>query len=128
MKQKVLVVEDEKQLQRAIIAKLKSSNIDVFATDNVDDALRILDDHDDIKAVWLDHYLLGRESGIDFVVKCKAGEAKHCNIPIYVISNTASADKVRSYIELGIEKYFVKSDSRLDEIIKDIQTKIIPAS
>jgi hypothetical protein len=43
-------------------------------------------------------------------------------VPIFVVSNTASADKVQSYLQLGVNKYYTKADYRLDDIIKDIKT------
>lgn len=48
--------------------------------------------------------------------------SKWKDVPIFVVSNTASADKVQSYLQLGVNKYYTKADYRLDDIIKDIKT------
>ncbi len=71
--------------------------------------------------IWLDHYLLGKESGLDFVVWCKEEAADYKNIPIFVVSNTATPEKIQTYLRLGINKYYVKAERRLDEIIKEIK-------
>lgn len=74
-----------------------------------------------IDAIWLDHYLLGKENGLDFVAWCKEGDNSKCkSTPVFVVSNTASDDKVTSYLQLGVKEYFIKSNHRLDEIIATI--------
>lgn len=72
-----------------------------------------------VDVIWLDHYLLGKETGLDFVVWIKK-QKKFNSILIFVVSNTASEDKVCAYLELGVEKYYTKSDLRLDGIIEEI--------
>jgi DNA-binding response OmpR family regulator len=116
----ILAVEDEVPLLKAIRDKLGRFNFDVVTARTVDQAIGILEDVKKIDAIWLDHYLLGTEDGLDFVAKIKNNE-KWKNIPIFVISNTASTDKVSTYIRLGAQKFYTKSDYRLDQIIGDIK-------
>ena len=75
-----------------------------------------------MKPFGLDHYLPGEKTGLDFVAKLKAPKSKWKNIPIFIVSNTASSNNVRSYLRLGVSKYCVKSDNRLDKIVSDIVT------
>src|SRR6056297_3292097 len=114
----VLVVEDEKPLLKAIQAKMESNDLEVITARKANQAFNYLEDLGIVDAVWLDHYLLGKESGLDFVSRLKNNK-KWKRIPIFVVSNTAGADKVKSYINFGITKYYVKSDYRLDKIIYD---------
>lgn len=116
----VLVVEDEKPLQEAIKIKLEISGFDVVTARSVEQALNFMKDIEKIDIIWLDHYLLGKENGLDFVVKIK-NHKEWKEIPIFIVSNTASQEKVNSYMSLGIEKYYVKANYRLDDIIKDIK-------
>jgi CheY-like chemotaxis protein len=116
----VLVIEDEKPLQDAIKAKLQKNNFSVVTARTAVQALGYLEDIKKIDVVWLDHYLLGEENGLDIVVKMKANP-NWKNIPVFVVSNTAGPDKVKAYIGLGINKYCVKSDKHLDDIILDIR-------
>lgn len=115
----VLVVEDEIPLMEAIKTKLTINNFEVVTARTAEQAFNYLEDMD-IHVLWLDHYLLGKENGLDIVFKVKNDE-KYKNIPIFVVSNTASSDKVQSYINFGVSKYYVKSDCRLDKIIEDIR-------
>ena len=87
---------------------------------DVKQGLNFLKDLLHVDVIWLDHYLLGKENGLDFVTEIK----KHKDwkkIPIFVVSNTFSADKVGTYLALGIERFYTKANFRLDEIIKDIE-------
>ncbi len=115
----ILVVEDELPLLEAIRTKLSHSGFEVVTARTAEQAYGYLEDVE-IKVVWLDHYLLGKESGLDIVSFIKTNE-KYKHLPIFVVSNTASSDKVQSYINFGINKYYIKSNYRLDKIIDDIK-------
>jgi len=116
----ILVVEDEKPLLEAIHIKLEKSGFSVVTARTAEQAYNLLEDSVKIDIIWLDHYLLGKENGLDLVVKIKNNE-KYKTIPIFIVSNTASANKVKSYINLGVNKYYTKSNYRLDDIIADIR-------
>ncbi len=116
----ILVVEDERPLLEAIRVKLELGGFNVVTARSVEEAFNHIEDIK-IDAVWLDHYLLGKDSGIDFVVRCKETNSKYKNIPIFVVSNTASPDKVKTYIQLGVSNYYTKAEKRLEDIINDIK-------
>ncbi|MFA6028031.1 MAG: response regulator [Patescibacteria group bacterium] len=116
----ILVVEDERPLAEAIKAKLTKSGFEVVTARQVKQALNYLEDKMKISAIWLDHYLIGEENGLDFVAKIKNNE-QWKKIPVFVVSNTASAEKVKSYLRLGVNKYYTKADFRLEDIISDIK-------
>lgn len=120
MNKTILVIEDEQPLIDIVSAKIKTCGCDVLSARSVKQALGYLKDQAKIDVIWLDHYLLGKENGLDFVEKVKNNE-EWKKIPIFVVSNTASPDKVKTYLELGIKKYYTKADYRLDDILKDIK-------
>lgn len=119
MKKTILILEDEQPLLKVIGDKLELSGFEIVSAREVDQALGYFKEMP-IDCVWLDHYLLGAKNGLDFVVELKRQE-KYKKIPIFVVSNTASPEKIKSYLALGAEKYFAKADARLDEIILDIK-------
>ena len=143
IKKTILVIEDEKPLLEAINAKLEKSGFSVIAARSVEQAfnpklektslgpitieiieraLNYLENLEHVDAIWLDHHLLGTEDGLDFVKKFKANGGKWNKIPVFVISNAASPKTVKSYMNSGVSRYYVKSDHRLDEIIQDIKS------
>lgn len=113
----ILVVEDERPLLEAIKRKLENNDLEVVTARTVDQALSYLQDLSAVDGIWLDHYLLGSEDGLDLVTKLKSSDSIWKHIPIFVVSNTASEEKVKAYMQFGVDKYFVKSDFRLDQII-----------
>lgn len=116
----VLLIEDERPLLEAIKKKLEVFGFFVVTARAVAQAIGYLEDVKNIDVVWLDHYLIGKENGLDFVVRLKS-DADWKKIPIFVVSNTSTPEKVESYLRLGISKYYTKSDFRLDEMIGDIK-------
>jgi DNA-binding response OmpR family regulator len=115
----ILVVEDERPLLDAIRIKLEKSGFLVVTARTAEQVYGLLEDLKRVDIIWLDHYLIGKENGLDIVTKLK-GHEQYKNIPIFIVSNTASVDKVKSYINLGVNKFYVKSNYRLDQIINDI--------
>ena len=118
----ILVIEDERPLIKVIEAKLEKVGFDVVTARTVDQGLHYLKEVNDVDAIWLDHYLPGEKTGLDFVAKLKNRNSKWKKLPIFVISNTASNSNVTSYLRLGVSKYCVKAEHRLGEITKDIKS------
>ena len=114
-KKTILVVEDEWPLLNAITKKLDQEGFGVVQAQTIHHA-RVALDEVDIDAIWLDHYVLGPENGLHLVETVRQHE-QHADIPIFVVSNTASSEKVEEYNRLGIDCYFTKSDHRLEDII-----------
>ncbi len=117
----LLLVEDERPLAEAIKIKLRKEHFEVVTARSALQAMDYLTELGTVDAIWLDHYLLGKENGLDFVRKLKEEGGKWKNIPIFVVSNTAGPDKVHSYLQLGISKYYVKADNRLDAIVSELK-------
>jgi DNA-binding NtrC family response regulator len=118
----ILVIEDERPLVKVIEAKLERNGFDVVTARTVEQGLGYMQDIQDIDAVWLDHYLLGDQTGIDFVSKLKKAGGQWSRMPIFVVSNTASSTNVQSYMKLGVTSYSVKAERRLDQITESVKS------
>lgn len=139
----ILVIEDERPLLKVINTRLEKNGFGVIIARSVDEvfsagienikqgsidvqsieeALNHLKNLEKIDAIWLDHNLVGKENGIDLVKKIKANSGRWKKIPIFVVSNTEGSETIKSYTDLGISKYYIKSNHRLDEIIKDLNS------
>ncbi len=115
-----MVVEDETLLLQAISKKIKLSNMDVLSCASGQQALDYLNSVESLPdAVWLDYYLKDM-NGLAFMQQLKANP-KWENIPVLVVSNSASPDKVSTMLGLGAKKYILKAEYRLDEIITMIK-------
>ncbi len=120
-KKTILVVEDERPLLEVIKSKFGTEGFGVVTAKSVRQALEYLQTGVKVDAVWLDHYLFGRESGLDFVTKIKRAGSAWKNLPVFVVSNTVSPEKVQSYLKLGVKRCYTKVDFRLEQIIADIK-------
>lgn len=112
----IMVVEDETLLLQAITKKLKLSGMDVLSCASGQQAVDYLNSMDVLPdAVWLDYYLKDM-NGLAFMQELKA-KPEWATIPVIVVSNSASPDKVSNMLALGAKKYILKAEYRLDEII-----------
>lgn len=112
----VIVIEDEKMLLEAITLKLQSHGVSVIACTSGKQALDEIASSQKLPdAIWLDYYLEDM-NGLDFMYKLKEND-RYAHIPTIVVSNSASEDKVKSMLALGVSKYYLKAENRLDDII-----------
>jgi len=120
MTKTILVVEDEKALSRAVKNSLEKNGFAVKTATTVEESLNIMKDSGDIDGVWLDHYLLGSLTGLDFLGELRAN-MKWAEIPVFVVTNSVDDDKRLDYELFGINKYFVKSNTSLVEIVNYVK-------
>lgn len=112
----IMVIEDEDLLLEAISKKLKLTDLDVVACSDGKQALTYLQNFDQKPdAIWLDYYL-GDMDGIVFMQKLNKHK-EFSDIPVVVVSNSASPDKVKTMTSLGAKEYFIKAEHRLDELV-----------
>lgn len=136
----ILVIEDDSALLSVIEAKLISAGFTVLSARSVDTVFTLdtataskrlspdtitatlehLESLANVDAIWLDHNLIGPDDGIDFIVKFKANGGKWSAIPIFVVSNSANPDLIKTYAEIGIHHYYLKAEHRLEQIVADI--------
>lgn len=121
----ILVVEDEIPLAEAVRLKMEKEGIEVVTARSAEQAIDYLKELNRIDLIWLDHYLLGQRSGFDVLLEIKSDDSKWKKLPVYLISNTATESKIQKYLELGVDKYFVKSSVSLQQIIDNIKNSII---
>lgn len=141
-KKTILVIEDEQALLTAVKIKLEKNDFEVMQARSVERAyapeldttstgqlsvvnitkiLDYLQSLEKVDAIWLDHNLLGEENGVDFVKKFKKNQGRLAKVPIFVVSNTADPELVKTYNNLGVAKYFVKAEHKLGNIIAEIE-------
>jgi len=116
----IMVIEDETLLLQAITQKIKLSNMDVLSCSGGQQAIDYLNSLEELPdAIWLDYYLKDM-NGLDFMHHVK-DNPKWEHIPVIVVSNSASPDKVSNMLALGAKKYILKAEFRLDQIIEMIK-------
>jgi CheY-like chemotaxis protein len=126
----VMVVEDEVLLLQAIHNKLEVSGIRSLPYSSGEEALKYLTDKAKTpNVIWLDYYLADM-SGQEFMMAIKENPAID-DVPVIVVSNSASDEKVRQLTALGVRKYIQKTAYRLDEIVqmvRELATELQPVA
>lgn len=113
---KILIVEDEKSLLKALKLKLSNFEIDILSADNISSAVEIIKDNN-ISLVILDIILPGGSNGFDLLEKIKADEILKL-IPVIVLTNLDSEMEVAK--KIGASEYLVKSDTTLDVVKRKV--------
>ena len=116
---RVMVVEDEPLLLEAIGDKLEEEGVGSILCPSGKEAIDRLNSGDVPDAIWLDYYLKDMD-GLSFMGLVKQNPNWQ-NIPVIVVSNSATAQKVNSMLALGAQKYLLKAEYRLEDIIKIIK-------
>lgn len=117
---KVMVVEDEFLLLEAIEKKLKLSGVEVISCSSGHQAIDYLKNLPELPdAIWLDYHL-GDMDGITIMQEMKKSD-KLAKIPVIVVSNSASPEKVQNMLALGAKKYLLKAEYRLDDLIAEVK-------
>ena len=115
---KIMVVEDENLLLQAIAKKLEVNKIETVSCLSGEQAIDYLKSIPEVPdAIWLDYHLKDMD-GLAFLKMIK-DNPKWKNIPVIVVSNSASPDKVQNMLALGADKYMLKAQYRLDKIIEE---------
>jgi two-component system, chemotaxis family, chemotaxis protein CheY len=112
----VLVVEDEQMLLKAIEMKLQKVGKKVVPCLSAEEALQYLKgaaEKPDV--IWLDYYLKDM-NGLEFMLTLKT-DPSWANIPVMVVSNSATQEKVSRMLALGAKKYVLKAESRLEDLV-----------
>lgn len=114
---KILIVEDEAAMARALALKLRGSGFDVSLAANGKEALESLKKHE-FDLVTLD-LIMPEMDGFQVLETLKA---KKNTIPVLILSNSSQKTDEAHAIELGARDFIVKSDSSMQDIVDEIRT------
>lgn len=115
-----MVVEDEIMLLEAITKKLKLNSINALACSSGKQAIDYLSTLPELPdVIWLDYYLKDT-NGLSFMQELKKNPA-WAKIPIVIVSNSASPEKVQTLLALGAKDYILKAEHKLDEVIATVE-------
>lgn len=118
-KRTVLLVEDDKALNRAITLKLEKKGHRVISTFRAEDALEVLQsEHSNIDIVWLDLLLPGM-NGVEFLFEFNKHE-EYKTIKVVMVSVSGREESKSVALELGVVDYLVKSDYELDTLVDKV--------
>ncbi|PLX24974.1 response regulator [Candidatus Parcubacteria bacterium] len=109
---KILVVEDEKPMAKALVLKLNHAGFEATMANNGAEAIEILK-KEKYDLMLLD-LIMPRMDGFSVLEKVKEN---NIDVKIVVTSNLGQEEDFAKAKELGATDYFVKSDTSLSEIV-----------
>ncbi|MBI3671822.1 response regulator [Candidatus Azambacteria bacterium] len=115
---RVLVVEDEEFLAKALKDSLSFEGYAVDVVGNGDEAInKVRSDKPNI--ILLD-LLLPKKSGLEVVEEIKSDPDLRL-IPVIVLSNLSGDAEIKRALEIGADDYFVKSQHPIEEVIDRVK-------
>lgn len=121
MAKTVLIVEDEQSMLRALKNKLEHAGYVVHGANDGEEALvSIRSSRPDL--VLLD-LIMPKMDGISVLRQLKADEALR-SVPVVILTNLSSGDKVAEAMQLGTFDFLVKANYSLDDVLKKVVDRL----
>ena len=121
MAKTVLIVEDDQSQQRALKNKLEHSGYTVVTANDGEGAV------DALRSAKPDLVLLDlimpKLDGISVLRQMKADDALR-GIPVVILTNLSSGDKVAEAMQLGTFDFLVKANYSLDDVLKKVNDRL----
>lgn len=118
----VLIAEDEQAMLRALSDKFSRSDFEVIEAANGEEAEKLaLDKKPDV--VMLD-IIMPKQDGIETMKKIRNSGKWGQEVPIIMLTNLSDAENVAEAAKFGVFDFLVKTDWRLDEVVKIVNKKI----
>jgi DNA-binding response OmpR family regulator len=119
---RILIVEDDEILAKAISAALTEAGYEVSLAVNATAAYKALEgDLPDL--VYLDIMLPG-ESGYDILNKLRA-EERTMTLPVVMLTNLGQMNEINKAMDAGATDYIVKANIDLEKIVNLTKTKYL---
>ncbi len=115
---KVLIAEDDHFLSSLLKARLEKENFSVKQTFDGEETLSVLKEFEP-DLIVLD-LIMPRLSGFEFLEKISI-DPQYNQIPVIVVTNLGQDNDVQKAKQLGVEEYFVKAKTSIDDLVTTIK-------
>ncbi len=115
---KILFIEDEAALQRAITQSLSEEGFQVLSALDGEIGLKIA--HNETPDLILLDLILPVKDGFEVLAALK-GDPKTAPIPVIVLTNLEGSTDVERALSLGATTYLVKTNYRLEDVLQKIK-------
>lgn len=117
-KKRILIIEDETTLQRALSEFLTAEGFEVLSALDGEEGLGMVREKNP-DLVLLD-IILPKKDGYEVLAEIKKDE-KTTKIPVVLLTNLEAAEDVQRAFDSGATTYLVKSNYKLEDIVKKIK-------
>jgi len=119
----VLLIEDDPFLTRAYEVKFESEGINLAVTTNGEEGLARMRAQKP-QLILLD-LMMPKKSGFE-VLKEMQQDPNLKDIPVIVLTVLGREEDVRSTLALGAKEYFIKTETKLDDVVKSAKKYLAP--
>ncbi len=117
-KKKVLIIEDEATLQKALQEVLVAEGYDILSALDGSRGLEMArEENPDL--ILLD-IILPKMDGFEVLKELKS-EEKTESIPVIILTNLSDISDIQKALDLGATTYLVKADFSLEDVIKKVE-------
>lgn len=113
-KKKILVLEDEKALLKALCIKLENDGYVTIPCENGEDAVKAIEKR--IFNLAILDLLVPRVDGFSVLRHLRERDTE---IAIFIVSNLSQKEDIKRALDIGADKYFIKSNISLDDIANE---------
>ena len=118
MADKILFVEDEPSLQKAISELLTQEGFEIFSAIDGEEGLKMAK-KEKPNLILLD-LILPKKDGFEVLKELKA-DSELKDIPVIVLTNLEGMGNVEKALELGATTYLVKANYELEDVLKTVK-------
>lgn len=112
---RILIIEDEKTLARALQLKLQRGGFEVQIVFNGEDGLKLLQ-AESFDLILLD-LIMPKMDGFMVLSNLKKKKIK---TPVLILSNLSQENDIKRTRSFGVKEFFIKSNTRLSSILSRV--------
>ncbi len=118
---KILIVEDEKSLRGVLSAKFIKRGFNVKVAKNGQEGLTVFKKFlPDLILLDIVMPIMDGLTMLKLLRQDPLGE----KVPVIILTNLSEADKTAEALERGVFEYLIKSNWKLDEVVKLVNTRL----
>lgn len=115
----VCIIEDDVYINKAYASKFAHENISVKIAEDGEQGMQLLKSDDKPFLILLD-LMLPKKNGFEVLEEIKKNPTlKH--IPVVIMTNLGQSADTKRGLALGAAEYLVKTNIKIDEIIKKVK-------
>lgn len=116
---KILFIEDESALQRAVTSVLTHEGYQTFSAMDGEAGLQIT--HKEMPDLILLDLIIPKKDGFNVLAELKQ-DPTTARIPVIVLTNLEGSAEVERALTLGATTYLVKTNYKLEEVVEKIKS------
>lgn len=117
-KKKIVIIEDEASLRNALMDFLSEENFEAIGAEDGESGLQLV--KKELPDLILLDIILPKKDGFEVLTELKKDESTQ-KIPVILLTNLENPEDIEKAFAKGATTYLVKSNYKLEDIVKKIK-------